>query len=272
MQIGKIENNEFRNKLFNAQFNTLSMDSVMIPWEARSESLESQIEMARSAGMMGIFVEMPFRSNAVGLLDWIDPRSESVGSIDIVSFRNGRSCGYNSEIYGIADQIHESGIAKGSRFLVLGTGAGGRSAAVAASMMGMETFIAGPNLERSRNIAEKLGGRIKGTSFNALSKPGTKFDVIINSVPFETRSSGLMKDGSMDMADMAKSLEPSYGIDLYYRVHWTPFLSSIESRGGVPISGVDILVRSNLRAFKLLTGMDSEETYTRSVIADTVLN
>ncbi len=270
-QMGNIKRNGFRSRLFNAHFNKLSMDSFIIPWETELNDLEAQMQLARSMGLRGIFIEMPLRSNVVNMMEWTDPRSRAVGSIDIVSFRGGKSCGFNSEIYGIGDQIHITEVERGSRSLVLGTGASGRSAAVASSMMGMETYLAGNNLQRSKDIAEKLGGRIRGISYKALSKPGTKFDLIINSIPFETRAMKGNVVDSLEVMEMVRGLEPSVGMDLYFNVQWTPFLSSIESRGGTPISGVDILTRSTMRAFKLLTGKEGNGEIIRKIIEDTVL-
>ncbi len=271
LQMGRLDNAEFRNRMFNAQFNHLSMDAMMVPIGSDFGDSVKQLDMARSMGMKGIFIEMPLRTSVAGMMDWVDPRSATVGSIDVISFRGGKACGFNSEIYGVGDQIHISDITKGSKALILGTGASGRSAAVASSMMGMDTYIAGSSHDRAKEIANNLKSRIKGTSFKALSKPGTKFDLIINSVPFETRSVKGASDGTMEIAEIVRGLEPSYGMDLYYKLQWTPFLSSIESRGGVPISGVDILMRSSLRAFKLMTGADGHETNMRSIIQDIIL-
>ena len=76
---------------------------------------------------------------------------------------------------------------------------------------------------------------------------------------------------SLEVMEMVRGLEPSVGMDLYFNVQWTPFLSSIESRGGTPISGADILTRSTMRAFKLLTGEEGNREIIRKIIEDTVL-
>jgi shikimate dehydrogenase len=271
LQMGRLENCGFRNRVFNSHFNLLSMDAMMIPWTSEVKDLPFQLQYAGSMGMRGLFIEMPLRSSAVGMMDWMDPRSLSVGSIDVVSFRGGKSCGFNSELYGIGDQIHSTEVARSSRTLVIGTGASGRAAAVASSMMGMETYLAGSNPEKAREVSSKLGGKIKGTSFKALTKPGMKFDLIINSVPFETRTVSGGKATSMEIVEIVRGLEPSFGMDLYYRLQWTPFLSSIESRGGVPVSGVDILLKSTQRAFSLLTGTDGLEPSLRESLQETLL-
>jgi shikimate 5-dehydrogenase len=271
IQIGNNRSFDFRNRLFNIQFNKRTLDAIMIPWRSIGKDIIDCLKTANSMDVHGAIIEMPLRSQIIPHLDWIDPRSEKVGSVDVVSFRGGKVHGYNSEIYGISDQITREDVTKGSKFLILGTGASGRAAAMASRMLGMETYIAGNNKDRALEVASKLGGNIKGTSYRALSKPGVKFDMVINTIPFETRSVRGGADQMMEIADLVKNMDPLYGMDLYYHLPWTPFLSSVESRGGKPVSGVEILLRSTMRSFKLTTGLDGSEPFFRKGIEELVL-
>ncbi len=271
LQVGKISGSEYRSKIFNAQFNKMSLDGLMIPWDSSDSRIITCIENAKKMGVNGAYIEMPFRSSAVAQMDWVDHRSMSVGSIDVVKFNGMNANGYNSEIYGIGDEIALNKIARSSKTIIIGTGASGRSAAVAAAMMGMDTYIAGNNKERTIDIANRLEGNIKGTSFKALTKPMIKFQFIINSIPFESKTVRGGSDQMMEIAEIVKRFEPEFGMDLFPKIRWTPFLSSIESRGGTPISGVDVLTGSSKRAFKLMTGHDPNDEHLTKIIEETVL-
>lgn len=271
LQLGKVDTKFYRSRFFNSQFNTLEMDAIMVPWDSEGSFASDCLDMARRMGIQGAMVEMPMRTQVIPHLDWIDPRSVLVGGIDTISLRSGKANGFNSEIYGIGDQITREEITKGSKALIIGTGLSGRAAAVASRMLGMDTYIAGNNKDRTLDIAKKLDPGVKGTSFKALSKPGVKFDLVINSVPFETRSVRGGSDQLLEISDLVKNMEPKYGMDLYHELQWTPFLSSIESRGGKPISGIETLLRSSLRSFKLVTGRDGSEEIIRKMIAESIL-
>lgn len=272
LQMGNVENQKFRSKLFNHQFNELSLDSMMVPWDSEGNNGANCLEMGRSMGVQGAIMEMPMRTQVMQHLDWIDARSKLVGGIDTISFRSSKAYGYNAEIYGIGDQITAEDITKGSKTLILGTGSSGRAAAIASRMTGMDTYISGNNKERTIEIASKLDKMIKGISFKSLFKPGMKFDLIINTIPFETRSVRGGTDQMMEIADLVKNMEPLYGMDMYHKLQWTPFLASIESRGGKPISGVETLISTSMRSFKLITGIDGSEDSIRKMILGSIQN
>jgi len=269
-QIGRAFDLVFKTKVFNAQFNEMGHEMVMIPIRSPSEQFEKRIQFCARMGARGALVEMPFRSSALRYMDWVDPRSNSVGSIDTIIFKEGNKLGYNSEIYGMGDILKKLKVKPNSRVLVLGTGASGRAAAVAASMMGMDTYIAGSGSDRTREMASTLNGKVKGTSFKALKKPGLKFDMIINSIPFETKVVRGTSDPMMEISEMVKKLSPFYGLELNITTRWTPFLSAVESRGGEPFSGVDFLVRSIMRSFRLMTGGEASEPHIVRTLSETL--
>jgi shikimate dehydrogenase len=257
MQVGFTNENEFRSRMFNMNFKNMSLDGIMIPWDLEKDGLVSCFENAKRMGVKGAFVEIPFRTIAVDNMDWTDPRSLSVGSIDVVSFNGSRAFGYNSEVYGIADKIVEMGTDSSSKVVVLGTGSGGRAAAVASAMMGMETYIAGNDIERTQAISDKLQGNIKPTTIDVIARKNFKFDIIINSIPF--KSDIKEKRRLNEITSIVRKVHPTLGMDLDVRTGTDIFLSLIESEGGRTISGGEVLEKTSMRAFKLITGKQASQ-------------
>ncbi|MFW3146145.1 MAG: type I 3-dehydroquinate dehydratase [Thermoplasmatota archaeon] len=262
-QIGSPDDDDLVLKVHNSLELRTGSRTILLPMNCGRERLNSFLENIRSFGASGIYIDKPFRSLVVDMLDWIDPRSKESGGVNLVVCKDRFLYGYNTEIYGISDVIKITEPKRESTVLVLGTSLSGRSAALASSMLGLRTHIAGSSLEKSQELASSLGVGIKGVSFNALKRPKLTYDIVINSMPFT--EGGAATPGTSP-EELSRNIEPAYGIELDRSRSWTPFLSSIESRGGIPIQGLDIFVSTIKRDQKLLYGLDVPEEMIKDVL------
>lgn len=264
IHIGNPIENDISLRLNNILSKRMGLDRVMLPYRCTHDTIDSEMERLKSMNAAGMYVDLPFRSTMLSRLDWCDPISKLSGGVNTVSFDQGRLNGYNTEIYSISDTLNSlDGVNKGSKILVLGTGLPGRSASLGSAIFGMRTYLAGPTLDRVRSITSSLGNGIEGISFNDILRSKDGFDMIINTIPF---TEGPFKGGQPAPEEIVRKVEPKIGLDLNRAYKWTPFLSSIESRGGYPVQGSEVLVHSTKRESKLMTGLEVDEEMMRDII------
>ncbi|MEA3559025.1 MAG: hypothetical protein U9R75_07210 [Candidatus Thermoplasmatota archaeon] len=264
VHIGNPMDNDISLKINNMVARRMSLDRMMIPYQCTHENLQSMMGQFRTMGIKGLFIDIPFRSSMVSKLDWCDPRSKLSGGVNIVSCSDGKLNGYNTEVYAVSDCLASSGLMKGgSNLLVLGTGLSGRSAALGSSILGINTYIAGPNLERVKRVSREMGNGMKGISFNGLKKFKVNFDAVINSIPF---NEGPSSSPHTSPEELVRTIEPQLGLDICRSYQWTPFLSSIESRGGRPIQGSEVLVSSTIRDNKIWDGTIVNEEMIKDIL------
>jgi hypothetical protein len=65
---------------------------------------------------------------------------------------------------------------------------------------------------------------------------------------------------------MVRKIEPQYGLELTRSSLWTPFLSAVESRGGIAIPVMEVTVHTVIRDQKLLMDNDAPEELVSGII------
>ncbi|MGA1848991.1 MAG: shikimate dehydrogenase family protein [Thermoplasmatota archaeon] len=264
IRIGKSDIRTRRVDHFNELVKRGSQDSLMIPWDLDQDGLLHFFYLARKFDIKGISIGVPYTTSAMSGMDWLDPSSEKVGAINLAVGREGKFYGYNTEVYGIADVLSREMKAAGGKALVVGTGASGRAAALACSLLRRETYIAGSDMIRTSKIAVSMGSGINPVNLQSLERSRTYFDIIINTIPFDQQNNNM---GTVLLsADLVRKIEPVIGLDLTTFDSWTPFLSSVESRGGLPVQGKHVSVFSLVRDHELVLGMKPDPMLVEKII------
>jgi shikimate dehydrogenase len=264
LQIGKSDIRARKVDHFNELLRREEMDALMIPWELGQDGLYHFFYLARKFNVKGIFIGIPYMTSAMSGMDWLDPSSEKVGAINLAVGKEGKFYGYNTEVYGIADVISREIRASGGKALVIGTGASGRAASLACSLLKRDTYIAGSDMARTSRIAMSLGSGINPVSLHSLGGSKTSFDIVINTIPFDQETGNI--ESVLFGADLVRKIEPMIGMDLTTFDNWTPFLSSVESRGGLPVQGKHLAVFSMVRDHELVLGRKPEGSLVEDII------
>ncbi|MGA1820430.1 MAG: type I 3-dehydroquinate dehydratase [Thermoplasmatota archaeon] len=264
-QIGRQGDADYKVPLHNSVFNKMATDAVVLPWYTSRGGVDRFFRMVRTLGINGVVIDMPFMTDTMPSMDWTDGNSKRIGALNLAVGKGGKLYGYNTELYATMDVLKEYSDTGGASILVLGCGVSGKSAALASSILGARTTISGSTMERTLEVVSSLGEKMEAATYHELGKGGKRFDVIINTLPAEL-SFGRGDDG-LTVADMVRGMEPSLGIDMVRSSLWTPFLSAIESRGGVAVPGTEILIHTIKRDQKLLLGKDVSEDIVGDLMA-----
>jgi shikimate 5-dehydrogenase len=239
-------------------------DATYLPLELDSQSISGLFANIRNFRFPGISIGVPFLSSTLKYMDWIDPKSKRVGGIDLAVGRNGQMHGYNVWLYSVIDLIKSRKDLNIKRALVIGTGIYGRAAALGCSILGIDTFLSGSNMNRTMEIIKGLRNAIKPASIKGLSRTSLDFDMVINSIPLKGKTDSDV-DG-LEIADIIRKLEPKYGVEMAMGDKWTPFLSSIESRGGEPIQRKEVDAFSLIREHDLLFGKQPDKEMVEDIL------
>ena len=108
--------------MFNEKFEHEGLDCRYQNFDIQSVDEIKEV-MERYPDLCGFNVTIPYKEAIIPLLDDIDPTAKEVGAVNVVTIREGKLKGYNTDIYGF-EQLLERAL-KGKTVdhaLVLGTG------------------------------------------------------------------------------------------------------------------------------------------------------
>ncbi len=92
-------------------------------YELYGVSEREAAEMIKSGEFRGLNVTIPYKELAYSLCDVVCDDAREAGSVNTIVYRNGKICGYNTDIYGFEYMLKSSGIdISGKNVLILGSG------------------------------------------------------------------------------------------------------------------------------------------------------
>ncbi len=181
--------------LHNFGFRSLGIDATYEAWPTRPADLGAFMHRVREEGIRGVSVTIPHKRAVMEHLDELTYRAKSVGAVNTLFWEDGRLCGENTDISGLAEPLRKIGSLPESA-LILGAGGAARAAAAALRELGVSD-VAVTNRTRSRAdvIAHDFAVRAVDWEARMDAAPG----LIINTTPLGM--SGEMVDATPWEAD-----------------------------------------------------------------------
>ncbi len=220
----------------NAAFEVAGNNAVYIPlaipegWEHLKATV-LELCNAPSLDFSGASVTIPHKTNMLKLVDEADANCKNAGATNTVTFNDGTSSGYNTDIVALASLISGA-----KRVVVLGGGGVARAAIVASQSVGASVYIATRNTEQAESLATIF-------SCNVATDNMGKIDAVINCTPVG------MEGGNSEEGNPAQALLPSLDIvpsmtviDTVYKPKETPLIKQANEIGCTTITG-DVMFR-----------------------------
>jgi shikimate dehydrogenase len=180
-------------------------------------------------GLSGLNVTIPYKEQVMKFLDEIDPVAKKIGAVNVISFKNGKISGYNTDSDAFYETI-EKWLPKDKTFKALILGTGGSSKAVQVALNKLKVDFEIVSREKTKNTltyaeVEKNPEKITGSN------------LIINTTPLG------MSPNTEAMAPIDYELigPNHYVYDLIYNPARTMFLQKCEMRGATIKNGLEML-------------------------------
>ncbi|WP_460138847.1 shikimate dehydrogenase [Salidesulfovibrio brasiliensis] len=244
--------------LHNFGFRSLGIDATYEAWPTRPADLGAFMHRVREEGIRGVSVTIPHKRAVMEHLDELTYRAKSVGAVNTLFWEDGRLCGENTDISGLAEPLRKIGSLPESA-LILGAGGAARAAAAALRELGVSD-VAVTNRTRSRAdvIAHDFAVRAVDWEARMDAAPG----LIINTTPLGM--SGEMVDATPWEAD--RFPEGTVVYDIVYNPLRTKLLNEAEEAGCRIVEGLEMFLHQGLAQFRLWTGRDLDEAAARELL------
>lgn len=240
-----------------AAFDLLGLDVTYERWETPPEKLARRFELLREPDCLGANVTVPYKQDALKLVDEIDPLAERIGAINTVVNRDGRLHGYNTDAEGFLRSLREETGFDPTEKRVLVVGAGGAARAVAFALAdagATRIVIANRTVSRAQGLADVVSSTT-GIKVEASPLPPDQNDASFNLI-VQCTSVG-MRGGpeESEAPDVTALVTPGTLVaDLVYNPLETPLLREARERGAKVSGGLGMLVYQGAAAFSLWTG------------------
>jgi shikimate dehydrogenase len=242
-----------------AALDHLGIDARYELWETEREALAERVAGLSHPDCLGANVTVPYKELVVPMLDGIDPLAARIGAANTIVNRDGRLCGYNTDMTGFARALREEGgfEPSGAHVVLLGAGGAGRAATMAlvqakAASVTIADLIPG----RAERLVKDLGGqgdtplRSLAPGEDNLAAATKKCQLLVNCTPIGMRHS----KEEHDLPMQPELIHPDMLVfDIIYNPFETRFLAEAKRRGARTLGGLPMLVYQGAASFELWT-------------------
>ena len=128
--------------LHNWVFKTLHIQAEYEKIRIEKQELSDIVQKIKNGQLDGINVTIPHKENIMKFLDEVNPRAETIGSVNCVIKSNSRIIGNNTDWFGFSQALKTSQITiSGKEVIVLGSGGTGKSILFSLKQMGVDKII-----------------------------------------------------------------------------------------------------------------------------------
>ncbi len=250
--------NPVRHTLSPLIHNTLSdmlgVNLVYVTFEVQEEGLKAAVRGAYELGLRGLNVTVPYKSDVIPYLKYVDPLAESIGAVNTLvrdeALKGFR--GYNTDMTGLYRAMQEEGIElNGETVVILGAGGVARPTAHLCINKGAKkVYILNRTLEKAEAIAEELDDeRVVAMDINDYK------EVLLREESFfaiQCTSVGLFPDvNSAVIEDTEFYKHVHAALDVVYKPLDTKFLRLARQAGAKTFSGLKMLLYQGIDAYEL---------------------
>ena len=241
--------------MHNAAYKQMGMDYVYVAFKIEKDNLSHLIESAKTMGLVGLNVTIPYKTDIIEYLDEVDDTARRINAVNTIRFKDGMAKGYNTDGTGAVKSIEKYTELKNKKVLVLG--AGGASKAITFTLLnhGINSLTIA---NRSRDNAIQLIDNLKKqTGFDKINYVDIEqadtildsVDIIINTTPI-----GMYPNVDADTPIKTEKINENHVVmDIIYNPLETKLLKNAKDNGATTISGTNMLINQGIIAFEIFT-------------------
>lgn len=231
--IGKSLGHSFSKGFFEKFFDDNNIDASYENFEI--ESIE-EIESLLKNGVAGYNVTIPYKETVIPFLDELDPIASSIGAVNVIEIKNGKTKGFNSDAYGFHQSIKPFLTNKHERAVVFGSGGASKAVVYALKSIGVNPIV----ISRSPSQGQ--------FSYNDVNENMIKAcKLVVNTTPIGT----FPKVEECLSLPFQSMTEDHLVVDLIYNPEKTEFLKRSEEFGATVMNGYSMLKLQAMKAWEI---------------------
>jgi shikimate dehydrogenase len=187
--------------MFTAVFQQVGLKGVYVPFMTHLENVGEALASMRILNIAGANITVPYKECVIPFLDVLSEGAKIIGAINTIAWEGDVLKGYNTNAIGFMDTLEEIAYAvPGKRALVFGSGGVAKAVVFILNWLRAETvYIAARNDNRSREMAERLGG--EAISLEDAIAESLGVDMVVNATSVSS------EDESPEFAAMIERLD-----------------------------------------------------------------
>ena len=232
------------------------LDAAYVPIAVRPEDFADAFKALPKLGFRGLNVTLPHKEVANGLVDERDFAADVTGAVNTVCFVGGRVLGQNTDVFGFAESLRESGVTSLASKVVVVLGAGGAARGVIAAVFSLgaqHVYVVNRTSERAQALAAHFAGRAIAEPMEALPALLANTDLLVNAT-----SLGMVGQPPLEV-DL-KPMGQGAVADIVYRPLETPLLAQARARGLRTVDGLGMLLHQARPGFAAWFGVEPQVT------------
>ena len=242
-----------------AALDHLGLEARYELWETERQALAERVAAMRRPDCLGANVTVPYKELVIPMLDETDPLANRIGAVNTIVNRDGRLCGYNTDMTGFARALREEGSFDPSGAHVVLLGAGGAGRAVTMALVGgkaASVTISDIVPQRADRLVHDLGRQVETILRNvpptkdSLAAVMKECQLLVNCTPIGMRHS----KEEHDLPIPAELIPAGVLIfDIIYNPLETRLLAEAKRRGARTLGGLSMLVYQGAASLELWT-------------------
>lgn len=235
--LGKTLKHSFSKSFFTDFFQQNGSDASYENFELENTD---EIKGLLQQPLSGLNVTIPYKETVIELLDELSNEAQTIGAVNCIEFKNGKTIGHNTDAYGFHQSIKPFLTNKHERAIIFGTGGASKAIVYVLKQIGIECVF----ISRDPKGTNQFGySDINEHMINACK-------LIINCTPV-----GMFPhvDECIDLP-FEYLTEDHLVVDLIYNPAKTQLLQKSEIAGAQILNGETMLKQQALMAWKIWQG------------------
>jgi shikimate dehydrogenase len=210
-------------------------------FELKKEEIENLIKKPKD--IHGLNVTVPYKTTVMDYLDEISPEARSIGAVNTITFKNGKSRGYNTDYHGFGMMLEKNGVAlNGKTAVVLGTGGSSKAVMQLLTDKGVKKVYIVTRNKSGKDKEFSNFTNFEVIEYSELEKVKDRY-LMINCTPI-----GMYPKVELSPVSKQALKGFSFAVDLIYNPEETLFLKYAKDLSIKTINGLYMLVGQAVKA------------------------
>jgi len=170
-------------EIHNAVISKLKRNAVYTKIPIQKEELPAFFDYVKKLSIFGgISVTMPLKEEVLVYLDEIDPEAKTIGAVNTIVFKQGRSIGYNTDGKGAIKALEQKIPLLAKKVIIIGAGGAAKAIVFAAMQKKAHVIVLNRTVQKAQELAAHFQCEAGSLSdLKELARQG--YDVIVNTTP-----------------------------------------------------------------------------------------